>query len=97
LTYGDYLVAGIDHRTEAVCFFSGYNLCHRTDYRDVLSAVQHATKAITAEGISNIKFAGYRCVHYCSGCGTNLRKHYGDDGGLLRDDEYVKSMQEQSV
>ncbi|WP_145280409.1 hypothetical protein [Pirellulimonas nuda] len=48
--------------------------------------------AIKAEGISNFKLAGHWCTRFCDFCGAELKKHYGEDGGLLRDDEYVREL-----
>lgn len=94
LTYGEFIVAGVHSRLGHVCFIAGWNMCHRADYMDVVAAVRRATDALELEGISNFKLSAHRIIHYCSICGVRLQAHYGDDGGLLRDDRYVRDLQE---
>jgi hypothetical protein len=92
LSYGAFLVAGLKPEVDEVRFYAGFNMAHRKDYSDVLGAIQAAKAALEAESISNFKLSACRCVHFCSFCGANLREHYGVDGGILRDDEYVRQM-----
>jgi hypothetical protein len=87
---GEFLVAGIEPSNDKLLFFNGFNMCHRKNYDDVLSAIRAAKGAIETAGISNFKLHAHECVRFCKMCGANLRDHYGDDGGLLRDDEYVR-------
>jgi hypothetical protein len=94
LTYGEFIAAGIDPRLEQVCYFSGWIMCHRADYKDVVAAVRRAKDALEADGISNFKLSSLRVIHYCSNCGVRLQAHYGDDGGLLRDDRFIRELQE---
>lgn len=89
---GEYVVAGFDPLTRKTIFVLGFNLCHRRDYSEVVGTNQRVSRVIKAEGISNVKLAGYRATRFCHWCGTDLRQHYGHDGGLLRDDAYVKSL-----
>lgn len=91
-TDGDFLVAGHDSRLGTVVFYYGFNLCHRRDHSDVLGVVRRVSHLIEAEGVANFKLCGHGVVHYCAHCGVKLREHYGEGGGLLRDDEYVKAM-----
>jgi hypothetical protein len=92
LDCGEFLVAGLDEGLGVVLFFEGFNLCHRPDRWNVLRVNRNVAKAIEAEGISNVKLQGFGVVHYCAFCGANLRAHYGEDGGLLRDNEYVADL-----
>ena len=92
LTYGHFMVAGVYRETGDVWFLGGFNMCHRKDYSDVTAACSAASEAIAAEGITNFKLLEYGVIHYCQQCGANLRKHYGENGGLLRDDEYVGAL-----
>jgi hypothetical protein len=94
LDYGEFVAAGLDPRKGDVVFFGGFNMCHRRDYLDVISATRLAALALEKVGISNFKLTEHSVLHYCKICGANLRKHYGDDGGLLRDDEYVSKLLE---
>jgi len=50
---GDFLVAGHDAWTAEVVFLSGFNLCHRSDYSDVLGAARRVSHLIEAEGVAN--------------------------------------------
>lgn len=86
------MVAGVCREREEVAFMYGYNMCHRKDYSEVTAACKAATNAITAEGITNFKLSEHYIVNYCQQCGANLREHYGQNGGMLRDDEYVASL-----
>jgi hypothetical protein len=90
---GEFLVAGFDEEVGRICFVGGFNSCHRKDRFDVVTANQNLSKAIEAERISNIKLQAWGVVKYCASCGANLQSHYGEDGGLLRDDEYVRRLQ----
>ncbi len=92
--YGEYLVAGLVPDVGDVWFFAGFNMAHRKDYSDVLGATKAASAALEEIGISNFKLSSSHCVHYCSHCGAKLVEHYGSEGGLLRDDEYVIQMRE---
>jgi hypothetical protein len=91
-SYGEFLVAGIYPEVGKVWFFAGFNMAHRRDYSDVLSATKAASEVIKAIGISNFKLAEHHCVHFCSHCGAKLSEFYGSEGGYLRDDNYVKEM-----
>ena len=93
LSYGEFLVSGFDLNLEQVVFLNGFNMCHRKDYTNVIAATQRASELIEAEGISNFKLSCHSIVYYCKHCGTNLRTHYGEDGGVLRDDEYIRELQ----
>jgi len=93
LTYGEFLVAGFEKNLQRVTFLIGFNMCHRRDYSSVVAAARRASQLMEAEGISNFKLSSYGVVRYCKYCGANLREHYGDDGGSLRDDEYVRDLQ----
>lgn len=91
--YGEFVVAGLSQDRGEVVFLRGFNLCHRKDYSAVLAAIRLATEAIQSEGISNFKLSGHRSTRFCEWCGADLQKHYGEDGGLLRDDGYVRKLQ----
>lgn len=91
-TYGHFTVAAMHEERNEVWFLSGYNMCHRKDNSSILSAGKAIANAIAAEGVTNVKVMEHGVVHYCQQCGVNLREHYGDDGGLLRDDEYVAEL-----
>jgi len=96
LEYGQFLVAGPAPKPEETWFYYGFNMAHRKNWDDVLGATRTATAAIKAEGISNFKLQEFGCVHYCSTCGVNLRDHYGNDGGALRDEEYIRTMRDET-
>ena len=85
----EFLGAGHDPLSGRVIFLGGFTMCHRRDYSDVLGAVRRALRALEAVGVSNFKLSLHGIVHHCRHCGAHLRAHYGEDGGLLRDDEFV--------
>ena len=89
-TYGEFLVAGVDPRVGKVVFVDGFHMCHRADYSQVVAAARRAKAVLESEGISNFKLSQFGIVYFCKMCGANLQEHYGDNGGLLRDDAYVR-------
>ena len=92
LEYGEFLVAGPAPPPGESWFYYGFNMAHRKSWDDVLGAARAASAAVDVESISNFKLQAFGCVHFCSTCGVSLREHYGNDGGLLRDEEYVRRM-----
>lgn len=87
-----FLVAGYDRDFDKVKFFAGSNMAHRKDRSAVLSANRAAAEILKREGISNLKLQIYGIAHFCVQCGVNFRKFYGEDGGALRDDDYVHEL-----
>ena len=70
-------------------FFAGSTMAHRHDYEDLLGTLKKAERAMADLDLSNFKLLQYGEVLYCAQCGANLRRFYGRDGGVLRDDDFV--------
>ena len=91
-TYGRFVVAGFDPRWGRVAFYSGTAMAHRSDYDRLIPTLRAADQALEGLGLSNYKLLEYSGVSYCQTCGADLRRYYGIDGGLLRDDGFVAEL-----
>jgi hypothetical protein len=92
LDCGSFIVAGDGRGDGYIEFIGGFNAVHRADRQRPVATNAAAQAALSATGVSNVKLFSYTGVAYCSSCGANLRRHYGHDGGLLRDDAYVAEL-----
>jgi hypothetical protein len=92
LDCGTFIVAGDVYDDGRVAFIKGFNAAHRADRQRTVACNAAVARALSAAGVSNLKLQMFGQVAYCASCGANLRRHYGPDGGVLRDDEYVAEL-----
>jgi hypothetical protein len=92
LEYGAFLVAGKVRPDAPLAFLAGSVLAHNRERTTLLEVLRSAELTLEGHGLTNVKLYEYGHVHFCTHCGTHLRKFYGPDAGALRDDTFAQDL-----